>query len=102
MTDILKSSDNWSPGAFKPYAVERAERMRRLRFVAALTATLDMEFDGAARERRRKYHERLASDMSLGLHGVAVMAGPDVLPPETFTDAYRARVLGVDPSTSSG
>jgi hypothetical protein len=24
------------------------------------------------------------------------MAGPDVLPPETFTDAYRARVLGLE------
>lgn len=95
VTDILKASDNWTPSAFKPYAVERAERMRRLRFVAALTATIDMEFDAAARDRRRKYHERLASDMSLGLHGVAVMAGPDVLPPETFTDDYRARVLGL-------
>jgi hypothetical protein len=72
--------------------------MRRLRFVAALTATLDMEFDSVARERRRTYHERLAADMSLGMHGVAVMAGPDVLPPEVFTDAYRARVLGVESS----
>jgi hypothetical protein len=36
--------------------------------------------------------------MSLGMHGVAVMAGPDVLPPEVFTDAYRARVLGVESS----
>lgn len=72
--------------------------MRRLRFVAALTATIDMEFDSAARERRRRYHERLASDVSLGMHGVAVMAGPEALPPETFTDAYRARVLGLDSS----
>ena len=98
VTDILTSGDDWSPTALKPYAEERAERMRRLRFVAALTATLDMEFDSVARERRRTYHERLAADMSLGLHGVAVMAGPDVLPPEVFTDAYRARVLGVESS----
>jgi hypothetical protein len=68
--------------------------MRRLRFVAALTATLDMEFDAAARERRRNYHQRVAADMSLGLHGLAVLAGPEAVPPETFTDAYRARVLG--------
>lgn len=95
VTDILKTSSDWSPAAFKPYAEERAERMRRLRFVAALTATLDMEFDAAARERRRKYHDRVAADMSLGLHGMAVMAGPDTVPPEAFTEEYRARVLGV-------
>ena len=95
VTDIMKAGEDWSPNAFKPYAEERTERMRRLRFVAALTATIDMEFDSAARERRRKYHERLATDMSLGMHGVAVLAGPEALPPETFTDAYRARVLGL-------
>jgi hypothetical protein len=36
--------------------------------------------------------------MSLGMHGVAVMAGPEVLPPDVFTDAYRARVLGLESS----
>jgi 2-polyprenyl-6-methoxyphenol hydroxylase-like FAD-dependent oxidoreductase len=95
VSDILKASDDWSPAAFAPYGEERRERMRRLRFVAALTATLDMEFDAAARERRRSYHQRLGDDMSLGLHGLAVLAGPEAAPPETFGDAYRARVLGV-------
>jgi 2-polyprenyl-6-methoxyphenol hydroxylase-like FAD-dependent oxidoreductase len=93
VTDILKASSDWSPAAFKPYSEERTERMRRLRFVAGITAVLDMEFDAAARERRKKYQERAAADMSLGLHAVAVMAGPDALPPEAFTEEYRARVL---------
>ncbi len=95
VSDILKASDDWSPSAFAPYGEERRERMRRLRFAAALSATLDMEFDAAARERRRSYHQRVAQDMSLGLHGLAVLAGPEAVPPETFSDAYRARVLGV-------
>ena len=95
VSDILKASDDWSPAAFAPYGEERRERMRRLRFVAALTATLDMEFDAAARERRRSYHQRVVDDMSLGLHGLAVLAGPEAVPPDTFSDAYRARVLGV-------
>jgi len=94
VSDILKASDDWSPAAFASYAEERRERMRRLRFVAALTAALDMEFDAAARERRRSYHQRLAADMSLGLHGLAVLAGPEAVPPETFSEAHRARVLG--------
>jgi hypothetical protein len=53
-----------------------------------------MEFGDEARERRRRYHEGSAVDPSLGLHGIAVLAGPEVAPPETFTPAHRARVLG--------
>jgi 2-polyprenyl-6-methoxyphenol hydroxylase-like FAD-dependent oxidoreductase len=94
VTDILKAGDDWSPAAFAPYAAERRERMRRLRFAAMLQAGLDMEFDDKARERRRRYHEGMAADPSLGLHGFAVMGGPDVAPPVIFTEAHRIRVLG--------
>jgi hypothetical protein len=68
--------------------------MRRLRFAAMLQAGLDMEFGAQARERRRRYHEESAADPSLGLHGFAVMGGPDIAPPEIFTEAHRIRVLG--------
>ena len=47
-------------------------------------------------ERRRSYHERSAQDMSLGMHGVAVMAGPEVAPESVFTEEHRKRVLGAD------
>ena len=53
-----------------------------------------MEFDDAARERRRRHYERVAADPSLGLHGLAVMAGPEAAPAEIFTPEHRARVLG--------
>lgn len=95
VSDILKASDDWSKIDFAPYAEERAERMRRLRFASRIQAALDMEFDDAARERRRSYHQRAATDPSLHLTGVAVMAGPEMAPPEAFTDAHRAHVLGV-------
>ncbi len=94
VSDILKSSEDWSAKSFAPYGEERRERMRRLRFAAALQAALDMEFTDAARERRRAYHEASAADPSLGMHAVAVMAGPEVPPPELFTEAHRIRVLG--------
>ena len=95
VSDILKET---APGAvpnFAPYAEERAERMRRLRFAGQIQAALDMEFGEAARERRRLYHERKAADPMLGLHGVAIMAGPENAPAEIFTEAHRARVLGL-------
>ena len=83
VSDILKETLDWSRVDFSPYAEERRERMRRLRFTASVQAALDMEFGEQARARRKSYHERAP----------AVMAGPEVVPPDAFTDAHRARVL---------
>lgn len=93
VSDILKQLDDFSASDFTAYAEERAERMRRLRFAASLTAALDMEFGETAKQRRKSYHERAAADPMLKLHGVAVMVGPENAPAETFTEAHRARVL---------
>lgn len=95
VSDILAAGD-WSTAAFRPYAQERAERMRRLRFAASIQAALDMEFGPEAKARRRRHFERSAADPSLGLHGVAVMAGPEVAPAEYFTEESRARVLELE------
>jgi len=94
VTDILKGSDDWSVAAFAPYAVERKERMRRLRFAAAITSALDCEFGPVAKARRHSYDQRKAADPSLGIHGMAVMAGPEMVPSDFFTPEHRARVLG--------
>jgi menaquinone-9 beta-reductase len=93
VSELLLGSDDWSPALFAPYAEERAERMRRLRFVAGIISALDAEFGPEAAERRRRHHERSAADPSLGAHAFAVMAGPETLPPEMFTPEHRARVL---------
>jgi len=93
VSDILKETSPGTPPDFRPYAEERTERMRRLRFAGHLQAALDMEFGEAAARRRRSYHERSAQDPSLSFHAVAIMAGPENLPLEAFTDAQRARVL---------
>ena len=98
VSDILKDTPAGAAPDFAPYAEERAERMRRLRFAGQLQAALDMEFGPEARERRRSYHERKAADPMLGLHGVAIMAGPENAPAEIFTEAHRARVLGLAPA----
>jgi 2-polyprenyl-6-methoxyphenol hydroxylase-like FAD-dependent oxidoreductase len=93
VSEILRASDDWSAAALALYGEERAERLRRLRFSAALTAALDAEFGPEAAERRRRHHERSAADPSLKAHAIAVMAGPEVLPPDVFTPEHRARVL---------
>jgi 2-polyprenyl-6-methoxyphenol hydroxylase-like FAD-dependent oxidoreductase len=94
VSDILISTPEGKAPDFRPYAEERAERMRRLRFAGQVQSALDMEFGEAARERRRLYYQRKAMDPTLGLHGAAIMAGPENAPAEIFTHAHRARVLG--------
>ena len=97
VSDILKENDDWTPEIFAPYAEERAERMRRLRFAASLTSALDAEFGDAAKARRASYLERAAADPTLKIHGLAIMAGPEAVPPDFFTPEHRARVLGDTP-----
>jgi 2-polyprenyl-6-methoxyphenol hydroxylase-like FAD-dependent oxidoreductase len=94
VSDLLLGDDDWASLSFASYAEERTERMRRLRFVASLQATIDMEFGEAAMARRHSLFERAATDPSLRAHSFAVMAGPEAMPPEIFTDQHRARVLG--------
>jgi 2-polyprenyl-6-methoxyphenol hydroxylase-like FAD-dependent oxidoreductase len=96
VSDLLLGSDDWAAPSFAPYADERRERMRRLRFTAALQASLDMEFGAAAKARRASLHERAATDPTLRMHALAVMAGPEAVPAEMFTEAHRARVLGLE------
>lgn len=93
VSDILKDTPAGQTPNFRPYAEERAERMRRLRFAGQLQAALDMEFGEAPKARRRSYHERSAADPTLGMHGFAIMGGPDSVPDEIFTEAHRTRVL---------
>jgi menaquinone-9 beta-reductase len=95
VSDLLKGDDDWAALSFAPYAEERAERMRRLRFAASLQAAIDMEFGEEAKARRRRLFEVAATDPSLRAHGFAVMTGPEALPPEMFTEDHRTRVLGV-------
>jgi 2-polyprenyl-6-methoxyphenol hydroxylase-like FAD-dependent oxidoreductase len=93
VSELLKSTDDWAISLFAPYAEERAERMRRLRFSAALTSALDAEFNDLARTRRARYHERAVTDPSLASHAIAVMVGPELIPEEMFTSAHWAQVL---------
>lgn len=94
VSELLKGGEAWETLSFAGYGEERAERMRRLRFTAKLQAALDMEFGEEARERRRSVFRRAAADPTLKAHAYAVMAGPESLPPEMFSEDHRVRVLG--------
>jgi len=95
VSDLLKSVPAGRVPDFSSYAAERAERMRRLRFTARIQAALDMEFGPQAAARRKDLHDRALLDPGLKAHAFAVMAGPETVPAELFTEAHRARVLGL-------
>ena len=91
--DALLGEREWTPRIFEPYAVERAERMRRLRFVATLVSALQNEFDPAASERRRRVHALRMEDPSSILPLMAAFLGPGNLPAEAFEQAAGERFL---------
>lgn len=91
--DALLGEKMWSTSMFQPYAEERKERMRRLRFVATLTSLLENEFGPEAHERRLRAFERQAADPMLMLPQLATMLGPHNLPEAVFDDSVRERLL---------
>jgi len=93
VSEILRGGGDWSAKAFAPYAEERAERMRRLRFSAQLVSTLLNEFGDEARERRRRAEARQATSPLLALPFLAAMVGPDALPAASFEETIRDQLF---------
>lgn len=94
LSELLLAGPDWSPRALEPYAEERRERMRRLRFAAALLASLNTEFGPEAAARRVSFYQRAGEDPGLRAPLGAAMMGPEKLPEEVFSEAMRERVLG--------
>lgn len=91
--DLLLESSDWSPRTFAPYADERRERMRRLRFVAALDSSLENEFGPAAEARRLRARALQAEDPTLLFWFMAAFAGPDAVPASAFDPTIRDHLL---------
>jgi menaquinone-9 beta-reductase len=93
VTETLAGTTDWTPNAFRHYAAERKERMRRLRFVGRLTAAYRVEFGEAARARRQRAMGRIAADPSLHLPVVATLKGPFGVPASAFEQSAWDRLL---------
>lgn len=91
--DILLGSSDWSANAFTPYAEERAERMRRLRFSAAMASVREAEFGPEAAAKRRRLKLRGPEGAMLTAATFATMVGPENVPAEAFTDAAWAAFM---------
>ena len=93
LSELLLGQDDWSLEALEPYARERRERMRRLRWVNQLMTTLRGEFGPEARERRLRALGRMQTEPELAAFRRATVAGPETPPAEAFDDSVRERLL---------
>ncbi len=93
VTELLRDAARWDRAALAPYAVERAERMRRLRFASSMTTAIACEFGPGADDRRRAFRARAAADRRFGLGRFAAFAGPDALPAGAFSAAAWDKVF---------
>lgn len=94
VSDLLLSQADWGPGLFAPYAVERQERMRRLRYAAAIQSRLDSEFGTEFTARRVAARDRMAANPMLSMATAGVMVGPEMVPAEVFTQETWDAILG--------
>ncbi|MFN0146893.1 MAG: NAD(P)/FAD-dependent oxidoreductase [Dehalococcoidia bacterium] len=92
VSELLLGAEDWSSLSFVPYAEERDERMRRLRFAASIDSMLHAEFGERASRRRAIVRERRAKDPTYLLCLAGVMIGPEMLPPAAYSDAVWAEV----------
>jgi 2-polyprenyl-6-methoxyphenol hydroxylase-like FAD-dependent oxidoreductase len=93
LADLLRGDGEWSLERLRPYAAERAERMRRLRWVNELMTTLRGEFGTKAQARRRRATARMRAEPDLATFRLATVAGPETVPATAFDPSVRDRLL---------
>ncbi len=94
VVDIMLG-DHWSVDAFEPYAIERAERMRRLRVSSRLATEARCTFTPEGRARRGAIFAQLLTEpLTLGAM-LAPLTGPEAAPAEAFTDDNVGRILAL-------
>jgi 2-polyprenyl-6-methoxyphenol hydroxylase-like FAD-dependent oxidoreductase len=93
LSEILVSTERWSPESFWPYAEERRKRVQRVRLTAALMAELYGSF-GPKSAARRRFLSRLPEPDFRGRALLASLAvGPDRSPDWAYTEDFRKEVL---------
>jgi 2-polyprenyl-6-methoxyphenol hydroxylase-like FAD-dependent oxidoreductase len=94
LAELLLTESDWSTARLMPYAEERHERLRRLRFVAAIVAELFTRFGPEGAARRGRFFARLRDPNDPAhLMLLAFRAGPEKAPAWAFTEEYRAELL---------
>jgi 2-polyprenyl-6-methoxyphenol hydroxylase-like FAD-dependent oxidoreductase len=86
VSEVLLGGDDWSPAAFAGYVEERAERMRRLRYLAAFVTRAGCDHGPGAKDRRMLANLRVLSDPDLMKFRASSFVGPENGPAWTYSD----------------
>jgi hypothetical protein len=70
LSELLLASDDWSRDALAPFGAEKRERMRRVKFIAEIMATLFADFVPEAHGRRLEALTRMQQDVARVVAGV--------------------------------
>jgi len=91
--DVLLGGEDWSDEAFAPYVEERAERMRRLRFIVQVftDAHIPLGVDAVSERRRRK--NLMMRDPDLFMLVAAMTCGPELAPESCFANEVREKLI---------
>jgi len=92
---LLADTQHWSPNMFTPYAVERTERLRRLRISARLTTDMRATFTPAGAARRAIWFTKMMEDPLLAAAALCPLVGPEAMPAEGFEPAAIERALAL-------
>ncbi len=95
VSELLLGGSEWTADFFAPYVEERRERMRRLRFAAAVDSLVHAEFGEAAMRRRLAIGARRKADPSFLMSQLAVMVGPEMVPPDAFSEDVWQQALAM-------
>lgn len=95
VSEVLLGGDDWSASAFRSYAGERAERLRRLRVAARIATALWTTFGPEGAVFRRRWQTEAREDFLLLAPLLAVIVGPEQVPADAFTDANVERILAL-------
>jgi 2-polyprenyl-6-methoxyphenol hydroxylase-like FAD-dependent oxidoreductase len=94
LSEILLTTERWSPESLWPYAEERRKRVQRVRFTAALMAELYGSFGPEGAPRRRRFLSRLPDTDFRGRALLACLAvGPERSSDWAYTEDFRKEVL---------
>jgi 2-polyprenyl-6-methoxyphenol hydroxylase-like FAD-dependent oxidoreductase len=94
VAEALSGPANADQERLANYAIERRERMRRLRLTGRLASKFRCEFGAEADQLRASVDARIARDPGAGLPLLVPFLGPFGVPPDTFGDPAIRRLFG--------
>jgi len=95
VSELLLAPGAWSKDMLEPYAIERTERLRRLRLCAQVATVMRCAFTPETVAHRRVWFDKIMTDPLFTATALAPLVGPEAMPAEGFEPAAIEHVLAM-------